>query len=219
MRRTLVCLTVLLGAAVGGAQQASHAGFWKGKLQITQYNFSNATVHDYVRGRDYTRRGVDLWKEEYNLYQSPAGVVREELISMNRGRSVEGPMDVRLLDYPRGYSLVFDKGGGRAVKEPLDPPVPGESIGSRGILGFVCDGREYKWSTFQRSKVELRSWSTRDSDFKVPLLQLESMSESDGALLALRVRVVSTLEPASGLPASLFEPPPDLDVISFPPPK
>jgi hypothetical protein len=212
----IVGLALLLNVGSGLAQQSSDSGFWKGKFEVYQFNFSYGTAHDYAQNREFIHRGVDLWKEEYDLYQNPTGIARQELTHMNRNRSVEGPLDVRLLDYSRGYGLVFDKGGGRAIEGPLEPTVAGRDLGSRRILGFACRGRQYEWTTFQQVKVQLQSWSAHGSNLRVPLLQVENITDSTGALVTLRIRVVSNLEPVPYLPASLFEQPAGLQVTKVP---
>jgi hypothetical protein len=157
-----------------------------------------------------------VWETDYDLFQSPAGVVREQMTNMNWHPSVEAPMDIRLLDYTRGYGLVFDKGGRQAIRGPLSPPVAGTPLEQRQILGFICDGKQYDWTTPQHARVQLQRWSARDSDLKVPLLQVEYFTDDTGALLTLRVTAVSQLERTSGLPASLFEPPAGLHPIDVP---
>ncbi len=208
-----VVVALAFCAAPCGGQQASESGFWKGKFEIHQYNLSFGTG---VENKALVFRSVDLWKSDYDLYQNPAGVAREELTHMNRNRSVEGPLDIRVLDYSRGDGLVFDKGGRDATKGPLIPPVPGKSLGSRRILGFKCEGKEYQWTTFQQAKVRIERWAPQDTSFKVPLLRVGYFTDDTGALLALTVEVVTQLEPVPNLPASLFEAPAGLHVVNLP---
>src|SRR5574337_812652 len=114
--------TVFLPPA--NAQQSPQADFWKGKLEIRQFNFSYAVG---VRNKNLAVRSVDLWRSDYDLYQDLSGVAREELAFINRNRSVEGPMDVKLFNYANGTGLVFDKGRPQAIEGPLVPPVAGQT--------------------------------------------------------------------------------------------
>lgn len=202
-----------LCAGPGGAQEQSQPGLWRGRLQVFQFNFMYGVG---VQDRSLVTRDVEVRRSDYDLYQSAAGVAREELAHIDWNRSVEGPMDIRLFDYARGYGLVFDKGGSQAVRGPLVPPAAGKPLEQRRILGFVCDGTEYEWTTFQHARVELEQWYARDSDLRVPLLQVEYFTDDTGALLTLRVTAVSQLERASGLPASLFQAPAGLHAIDVP---
>jgi hypothetical protein len=209
---TLATLLPLFLALALTGQGCTQAGFWRGKVQIYQFNFSYGVAGG---DRAIASPSVDLWKYTYDLYQDPAGVAREQLTSMNRNRSVEGPLDVRLMDYGRGYGLIFDKGSPRAVAGPLTRG-PGRALGQRTILGFACEGTEYQWKTFQHATVRLESWTARDGSFKVPLLQLEYFLESDGTLLSLTVEVVSEAEPSERMPSSFFEPPRGLRIVRLP---
>jgi len=170
-----------------------------------------------VQDKSVVERSVEVWQSDYDLFQSPAGVVREQLTHINWHPSIEGPMGVRLLDYNRGYGLVFDKDGrGQALRGPLLPPVVGTPLQHRQILGFNCEGKEYDWTTSQQARVELKRWSAQNSDLKVPLLELQYFTDDKGALLSLTVSVVSQLEAVSNLPASLFEPPSGLHIVDVP---
>ncbi len=211
-----MALLVILGAGLGLAQQNTQPQYWKGKFQVFQYNFLCTTATDRPEDTECVRREVELWKYDYDLYQNPQGIAREELTHMNRNRSVEGPLDFRLLDYKQGYRFAWDKSGDRVIKDTFNPPVTGRSAGSRRILGFTCDGTDYRWTTFQQSKIERQSWSARSSDFKVPLLVVEYFTRHTGEMLSLTIEVVSQIEAVPDLPASLFEPPPDLQVVEFP---
>lgn len=207
---TLMFLTPVL---LPFAQRGIAAGFWRGELEIRRFNFSYAVG---VRNGNRVVRSVGVWKRNYDLYQNPGGVVREVLTSINRNRSVEGPMDVRLFNYLDGKGLVFDKGRSQAVEGPILPPVPGRTLGKRFILGFSCEGSDYEWKTPQHATVELQSWTANNSSFKVPLLQVEYFTDGVGALIAMTVRVVSRVEPSAELPASLFQPPAGLRVVHVP---
>lgn len=214
MRRALgLTFVVLLFSCFAFAQKPVQPLFWKGKFQIYQLNFSFGTRTE--RNRTEVHRGADLWKYEYELYQNADGVARQELTSMNRNRTVEGPLDVRLMDYSRGSGIVFDKGGKDALSGPL-VPVPGRRSSQRRILGFDCEGKEYDWTTFQGAKVNLQSWSAQDSTLKVPLLEVEYFTDDKGSLLALTIQVVSEIEPVSQLPDSLFQFPRGLHVVKAP---
>jgi hypothetical protein len=207
----IIALLLCPSFAVG--QQPTQPRFWKGKLEIHQFNFSFGTQTQ--ENKTTLFRGVDLWKYEYELYQNPDGVAREELTAMNRNRSVEGPLDIRLLDYTRGSGFVFDKGGKEATRGPL-VPVSGRTSGSRRILGLVCVGTNYEWATSQHATVQLQSWRAQNSSFKVPLLEVEYFTDNTGALLALTITVVRSLEPVPHLPNSLFQLPPGLNVVEVP---
>jgi hypothetical protein len=215
MRSPGVLVWVLVLSVVSGVgQDPSQSSFWKGEYEIYQFNFSAQPGREGAVGGEYGARAVDLWQSDYELYQSPRGIAREELKRMNRNRSLEGPMDIRLLDYAQGYGLVWDKGGGKALRGPLAPPAASRPMGSRVILGFTCDGKEYTWTTFQRAKVQLEVWSARDGDFKVPLLQVEYLTHETGALITMVIQFVSKLERVSELPPPLFEAPAGLQVVN-----
>jgi hypothetical protein len=161
-------------------------------------------------------RRVETWTRDYDLYQGPQGVVREELTRTTGQRSVGSLMDIKLLHYDAGWGLVFDKGGSTAIKGPLSPPTAARTIGTRTILGFVCDGKEYAWKTFQQATVQLRSWTAENSGLKVPLLEVEYFTDSTGSLIGLTIQYVASIEPAANLPDSLFEPPPGLHITNVP---
>jgi len=203
----------LLLPLFAAAQQPLQSGFWKGRLQIHQFNFSFGTR---TQGKKTdVQRGVDIWKYEYELYQNANGIAREELKSLNRNRSVELPLDIRIMNYGRGTGFVFDRGGKEAITGPF-VPVAGRALGSRRILGFECEGKEYEWTTFQHAAVRLQTWTARNSSFKVPLLQVEYFNDDTGALLALTIQMVSELEAVPDLPPSLFQIPQDLHVVKVP---
>ena len=124
--------------------------FWKGQYAIFQYHFMYGND---VKNENRVTRSVWFREFDYDLYQNDSGIAREELTHMNTNRSVEGPLDVRLLDYAHGNGRVWDKGGNQVIEGPLGPLVPGKSLGTRQILGFTCEGKEYEWTTFQRARV------------------------------------------------------------------
>jgi hypothetical protein len=192
-------LAVVLGSALSWAQEHSQPDSWKGKYEFYQFNLGEdkgLAFHDAFN-----------WKSDYDLYQNRDGVARLELTHLNRNRLLEGPLDIQLLDYRQGVGWVWDKGGALAIKGPLGPPAEGKSLGTRQILGFTCEGKEYERTTFQQGKVQLQSWSARDTNFRFPLLRVSYHTTSTGVLSALIVQVVTQLEPVSDLPASLFEVP------------
>ncbi len=187
--------------------------FWKGQYAIFQYHFMYGKD---IRNENRVSRSVWFREFDYDLYQNDAGIAREELTHMNTNRSVEGPLDVRLLDYTHRNGRVWDKGGTQVIEGPLSPLGPGKSLGTRQILGFACEGKEYEWTTFQHAKVQLESWSAKDSTFKVPLLRVQHYTDDAGALLSVTVEVVMKLGTATDLPASLFEPPEGMQVSKVP---
>ncbi|HUI42874.1 MAG TPA: hypothetical protein VL523_12990 [Terriglobia bacterium] len=196
---SVACIFV---APAAPSQEIPPAGFWQGTYSTYQFNFSFGVGHDYLAQKDFTSRSEDMWQLDYKLYLSPAGVAREELAHMNRTRSIEGPMDVRLLDYARGTAVVFDKDG-RAVSGPLGPPVQGVVIGTRVILGFTCEGKRYSWNG-ANTRLEMESWTPQDPGIRLPVLQVIYVSDERATLISMEVKVVSKLEPAEGLPASIF---------------
>jgi len=210
----VISVLAMLGLCLPvGGQDSSRAAFWKGELDVRQFNFSYAVgVHD----KSQVVRSVGLWKTNYNLYQNAQGVAREDLAYVNRNRSLGGPLDVKLFNYSRGEGLIFDKGRPQAIGGSLTPPVRGKAIGERTILGFSCAGNEYRWKTSQGATVDLRSWKATDSTFLVPLLEVEFFSDDTGALLSLTVQVVSHLMPAPEIPQSFFQPPDGLRVVRVP---
>lgn len=208
----LAVLLLTLSTHGTAARESLQPGFWKGQFEIFQFNFSYA-VESGDKG--LVSRTVDLWRYRYDLYQNPAGIAREELASMNRNRSVEGPLDVRLLDYPRNHGTLFDKGRARAIAGPLTRG-PGTALGMRTILGFDCRGVQYEWTTVQGGTVRLQIWSANSASLRVPLLETEYFVDHTGDLLSLTVQVISRVEPAGPLPASLFTLPRGLNVAQVP---
>jgi hypothetical protein len=214
MRAALIAgLALALSVLAGRARYPSQSASWKGKFEIVQFNFMYGTG---VGNQNLVDRSVELWKSDYDLYQNAEGVVREELTHLNRNRSIEPPQDVRILDYARGMGLIFDKGRPQAIRGPLRPPALAQGLEARKILGFNCDGAEYRWTTFQQATVQLQRWTARNSDLKVPLLEVEYFTDNAGALLAMTVSVASKLERAAEPPPSLFEPPKGLKVTEVP---
>lgn len=209
----LIGLILTASGTLSKTPQLSDSGFWKGKFEIYQYNFVYGTG---VRDPSLVTRETQLWKFDYDFYANDQGVVREELMQMNRNRSLEGPLDVRLLDYDRNEAVLFDKGGKQETKGPLAPSGTSQDLGARRIMGFLCGGKEYRWRTFQNADVQLQRWRAQDSTLKVPLLELEYFTDATGALLSMRVQVISKVEPTSQLPSSLFMPPSGLKVVQVP---
>lgn len=200
-------------AALSAVPQSSEPRFWRGKFHLFQFHFLYSLG---VEDRNLVKRDVVVRQTDYDLVQSPAGIVREELTHMNWNPSVGGPMGVRLLDYSRGVGIVFDKDRGQALRGPLLPPVAAVPLEQRQILGFLCDGKEYDWTTSQLARVQMQRWSARDSDLKVPLLEVEYFTKDNGELLSLNVAEVSDIESVSGTPASVFEPPSGLHIFEVP---
>jgi hypothetical protein len=215
MRRGIALgLFFALCAASTGAQEPPGPTFWKGKLQLFQFNFLYGVG---VEDRSLVKRNVEVWETDYDLVQGPEGIVREELAHMNWHPSVEGPMGIRLLNYRSGVGVVFDKGGHEAMRWPLLPPAAAVPLEQRQILGFLCDGKEYDWTTTrQHARVQLQRWSARDSNFRVPLLEIEYFTKGNGELLTLSVAEVSELDAGPDVPASVFQPPSGLRVIDVP---
>jgi hypothetical protein len=210
--KVLAGLVVVVSIASGAPQQPSEPGFWTGRFEIYQFNLSHAVG---VEDKSLVSRGVDVWQDDYELYQNPAGVTREELVHTTGQRSIEAPHDVRLLDYARGFGVVFDKAGRQGIRGPFAPVRP-RPLAPRRILGFDCEGREHEWTTFQHARVELQSWRARSSSFRAPLLEVEYFTDDTGALIALTVRFVSKVGPGAQMPASLFDPPVGLHVVDVP---
>lgn len=213
---TTIILAFVVSVARAGGQDSPRGSFWQGQFQVYQFTFTNTIAHNSVLNKNFRYRGTDLTKYTYKLYQNPDGVAREELASMNRNRSVEAAIDVRLLNYRTGEGIAFNKSGIQGIKGPLVPPVQGKDIGERRILGFACAGQEFRWQTNQGGMVELQRWSARNSDFRVPLLDVEYSADRTGALLGLWIRTVNRLEQADELPASLFESPSGLHFVQVP---
>lgn len=209
---TLLCIP----KTIAGGQASSKGSFWDGQFEVFQFTFTDTTAHNSVLNKNFRYRGADLTTYVYKLYQNPDGIAREELTSMSRNRSVEGAIDVKILNYRTGEGIVFNKSGTQAVEGPLRPQVQGKNIGERKILGFLCIGEEFRWQTRQGGIVDLQRWSARGSDFKVPLLEVEYSADKTGALLGMWVRMVSRLEQVDELPASLFEVPLGLHISNVP---
>src|ERR1035438_1245839 len=149
MRTAVAVVLCLMMWPLPRMTSAPPTDFWKGKYAIFHYNFMYGKD---VKDESRVSRSVWFREFDYDLYQNDAGVAREELTHMNTARMVEGPLDVRLLDYVHGYGRLWDKGGTQLIEGPLGPPVPGKSLGTRQILGFTCEGKEYEWTTFQHAQ-------------------------------------------------------------------
>jgi len=200
-------LMFALAVNFGDTQQSSPANSWQGKLETYSFNYLYGVGAE--GGSDVSRRGY-VEKYEYDLYQNPAGVAREELGKVTRTMPltiVGSPYNIRILDYSRGSATAFFKGGQEGAEGPL-VPVAGVSLPQqRTILGFTCEGKHYRWTTFQNATVELDTWTARGADFRVPLLEVSYFIEPKGSLLGMTVVMVTELKPVTGLPASLFEVP------------
>ena len=209
----LLCLAAAVGVAPSWSQEGSKPAFWKGKYAVYQFNLGGAVaVGGEAEGR--VIHAGTVWESDYDLYQNPQGVARLELTHMNRNRSVEGPLDIQLLDYRQGMGWIWDKGGNQATKGPLGPRAAGMTLGTRQILGFTCEGNNYEWTTWQNATMQLQSWSAQDTNFRVPLLRVRYVTDSAGVLSALIIQVVTQAERISDLPASLFEVPAGLRVVA-----
>jgi hypothetical protein len=147
---------------------------------------------------------------DYDLYQNPSGLAREELTNLTRTKLMTNlgyPYNIRILDYPHNHGVVFVERGQDGAEGPW-VPVPGVALPQpRTILGFRCEGKRYRWTTFQKATVELDTWTAQDSSLRVPLLEVKYVTESRWSLLGVDVVMVTELEPVSSLPASLFEVP------------
>lgn len=205
-------LLFLFFPACATAQQRSQPSYWKGQLRIYQFNFMYG---EGIKDKSVVSRTVDVWEYDYDLYEDPVGVVREELTHLNRNRSMQPPMDIRILDYHRGYGVVYDRGAKQGMGGPL-VPVAGRPLPERKLLGFACEGRQYRWTTPQLATVELQAWTASDPGPKVPLLEVEYFTDDTGSLLSLTVTAVTKIAPTSALPPSLFEVQPSLHVLHVP---
>jgi hypothetical protein len=208
MRTTIhTLLTVVLTAGLSPAQQPSQTGFWQGKLESYSFDFFYG-----VGIEDSTVISREGWVErhEYDLYQSPAGVAREELTNLTRTRTmtiVGSPYNIRIFDYTRGKGVAFFKDRQEGAEGPLIPLLEVSPRQPRTILGFACEGKHYRWATFQNATVELDTWTAQGGGPRVPLLEVSYVTDPRGSLLGLTVTMVTKLEPAADLPASLFEVP------------
>ncbi len=214
--RKVIVAFLLLGVGMAGAQEPPATGYWRGVYEVRQFFFSKAIAHDTAHNRDYILRSTDLTKFDYSFYQNPDGVVRADLTRMNRNRSVEGPYDVAIMDFARGTRITFDKRGKQAVEAPVLPPGRGQPMGRRTIMGIECDGVSYRWEV-TTDMISSEQWTPRDSTLRLPLLTVEYRTDTrQGALADLWLRIVTKIEESPQVPASLFAPPPGLELIRMP---
>jgi hypothetical protein len=218
MRSTILWAAYLLiGLSVGYQESYTFAQerSWKGKLTIVTFNFSEATEHNNVLKTDRVLQNATMEWYGYDLYQSAQRIVREELTYISRNRSVELPMDVKILDYGRNTEVTFDKGGTQEARWRLMPPTHPTPLETRGILGQTCQGLQYEW---KKDGYTLRRqlWLAKDTNFKTPLFQMRYLFKPAGTMIYMETRVVTEFEPVPDLPASLFEAPQGLKVVDMP---
>ena len=223
-KRSIIAVLFCLLAPLFGLGQGPRKTDWQGKVEIHKYNFLYGTGQRYVYGhggnfvgtKPIVTRHVETATRDYDLYVGAGGTVREQLTHATGQPSIGPPKDVRLLHYGVGWGLVFDRGKSTAVRGPLTPPTSPREIGTRTILGFLCEGKQYKWRTRQGGTVDLQTWRATRSGIGVPLLQITHFSDKTGTLLALVVQFVALIKPVSSLPESLFQQPTGLRVTHVP---
>lgn len=223
-KRSIMAVLLCLSAPLLGLGQGPPNTEWQGKIEIHIYNFLFGTGQRYVYGhggsfvgtKSIVVRRVETATRNYDLYVGPGGVAREQLTRATGQPSIGPLKDIRLLHYSAGWGLVFNRGGSTAIKGPLTPSTSPREIGTRTILGFLCEGKQYKWRTRHGGTVELETWAATRPVVTVPLLQVTHLTDKAGALLALVVQFVAMIKPTSNLPKSLFEPPTGLQVSPVP---
>ncbi len=135
-----------LAAALAAASHADQRGYWKGRLDVVAFNFTEVSEMARLPGQlsgpltGPTYFAADISQYRYDVYQNQQGLVRHELTYTSHNRSVGWPLDIELLDYRRGYALGYDNESDQAERHPLRPPVSPVALEHRRILGHLCDG-------------------------------------------------------------------------------
>lgn len=225
-RYVLAAILLALGDALAPGSTAGQPGYWKGKLEVVAFNFTEVTEMKPLPGQltgppiGPPYFAADVTEYRYDVYQNQEGVVRHELTYTSRNRSVGWPLDIELLDYGHGYGLGYNKRGDRAERYRLRPPVSGVAIEQRRILGHQCEQLQYEWEdSLHDAKIKEQVWLAADAVFEDPLLKIRHIFGKGNVLKYMEIRVMTRLEAVGNLPASLFEPPAGLKVIDQPIPQ
>jgi hypothetical protein len=213
---------LILAVLTGLAHPLAATEGWKGKLEVVSFSYGLAQ-----KGKPAPPNlaGIPVgppffqstrWEYRYDVYQDPQNIVRRDLTYTNPNRSIGGPTDVSLFDYNTGHVLAWNKGQHEAERSAFVPAVTPSRIGARKILGHTCEGLRHKWAEENGFQHTREVWYAADADFKDPLLEMRCVLDRDGTLEYLEIRVMTVLQRASNIPATLFEEPPNLRVKNIP---
>lgn len=210
---TFVSLSLNFGAAKREA--SPQKSYWKATLEVLTLNF---TAKDELAPQVSKTTKTKLI---YRVYQNPAGIIRQELITSPPLSGVVGSgRDVQIIDYRQGTLLAFDKGKPKAVRykltEPEEEPTLGESVslGRMKIMGYLCGGVEIRSRDPRNRAGQIRQrWTATQAGFKQPLLEVVNWIGSQGELISMTTRIVTSLEPVGYIDAALFELPPGYQII------
>ena len=201
-----------LAACLSLAPQSpcQQGAFWKAEIRESDYAFG-LIKHIYPCQSVYPGGNVSNYR--YDVYQAPGGILRKELAWTDFPRmGITPPLDITLIDFTRGYKLVYDKGGKKAERSKLKDVGKPAQLAAMQLLGQRCEGKEYQWTDRRGELVRVKEWVTADADFKLPLLQFIYTFDQSGALTGLTTVVVTSLRTVPSFSPSLFEPPPGLEV-------
>src|SRR5208282_763725 len=210
-------LLALLAQSANGQIKPSHS-FWTAQQEVIvlRCDESNGNPCFYDVNDEgivsYDRRGT-LDRYTYDVYQNEMGIVRRRLISASSHAVMEQGRREQLVNYPQRYALVFDLGGGQAVRVPLVfPNTTSTTLGDRQILGIKCHGVLRKWvqqrNRFRRSE---ETWIATGSDFKEPLFQVDYGSGNNSILV--EVHVIRSFKVSPPLEPSIFKLPGAYQVV------
>ena len=207
-----------LGPDASG-QTNPNRSFWTGQLEVSVLRCA-----EECGPYELDNQGVVLHdpnsmvsRYTYNVYQNDKGVVRHDLISANAGGVNEQGRGAQIVDYARGYVLLFDQGASQAVRMPLVfPNTTSSALENRQLLGFKCSGVRTKWVQQRNQFRHVReAWTGSEIDFKDPLLVVNYGYDAGGQLNLVQVSAIRSLKTSPPLLRLLFELPPGMGVFDF----
>ncbi len=175
-----------LGPDASG-QTNPNRSFWTGQLEVSVLRCA-----EECGPYELDNQGVVLHdpnsmvsRYTYNVYQNDKGVVRHDLISANAGGVNEQGRGAQIVDYARGYVLLFDQGASQAVRMPLVfPNTTSSALENRQLLGFKCSGVRTKWVQQRNQFRHVReAWTGSEIDFKGSLSSSLTTATMRGANL------------------------------------
>lgn len=208
---------MLLLAVVLQAPALPEQKYWVGHLKVAEFSFAQNTVQSPGPDAGTEYESADLTVYTFNIYQDPRGVVRHELSSMSRNRSLEPGLDVRLFNYPQNYTVSFNKGAKSALKSAM--PLPGgirRQLQGQQILGHRCKGVEMRWDDMNGYRSEIKTWTPIDCAFRDPLLKITTVWDRTGRLGKMQVEAMTDLRQEANLEDSLFRVPAGVNIEKFP---
>ncbi len=155
----------------------------------------------------------------YDIYQSPSGVVREELTFSPPMSVAATGRDVHLYNYSDRTFIAYDKPRKSAVKSRLEAvksnPFQPQSrpLASIKLLGYECKGAENK-ILLNDNYIEVRqAWMATEISFKEPLLEIRKVGKPNMQPISISVSVIIELKTVDQLDPSLFKLPDGYNII------